>query len=48
MIREKFNQAKEEVNVELAVFSGELTAALRQNRKFHPEWKDLELSLIHI
>ncbi|KAJ8448636.1 hypothetical protein Cgig2_010523 [Carnegiea gigantea] len=42
MIREKFNQAKEEVNVELAVFAGELMAALRQTCKFHPEWKDLE------
>lgn len=43
MIREKFNQAKEELNVELAVFAGELMAALRQTHKFHPEWKkDLE------
>lgn len=43
MIREKFNQAKEEVNAELVVFAGELMAALRQTPEFHPEWKkDLE------
>ena len=43
MIREKFNRAKEEVNVELAVFASELAGKLRQAQEFHPEWKeDLE------